>query len=157
MSDFKLDVDAPYPIPSHKILEVRPDRMEYPHGKITRKHYGKNIEHSLEALKTIEDEEAKTQIAANIAKYMRAKAFEYNQEHPNNEVIMKDIRSMSDNMVTIDEVALNNLRNDYKQPRLNNRAHKGSSGHSNNGKSGGFANNKQQGNKRRQNKSSHNK
>lgn len=71
---------------------------------------------------------------------------------------MKDIRSMSDNMVTVDEVALNNHRNDYKQPRLNNRAHKGSAGHSNNGKSGGFANNKQQGNKRRQsNKASHNK
>ena len=148
MSDFKLDVDAPYPIPSPKILDVRPDRMEYPHGKITRKHYGKNIEHSLEALKTIDDEEAKTQIAGNIAKYMRAKSFEYNQEHPNNEVIMKDIRSMSDNMVTIDEVALNNLRNDYKQPRLNSRAHKG------NGKTG---NNKQQGNKRRQGKSQHNK
>ncbi len=148
MSDFKLDVDAPYPIPSPKILDVKPDRMEYPHGKITRKHYGKNIEHSLEALKTIDDEEAKTQIAGNIAKYMRAKSFEYNQEHPNNEVIMKDIRSMSDNMVTIDEVALNNLRNDYKQPRLNSRAHKG------NGKTG---NNKQQGNKRRQGKSQHNK
>lgn len=158
MSDFKLDVDAPYPIPSPKILEIKPDHMEYPHGKIARKHYGKNIEHSLEALKTVEDEEAKAQIAANIAKYMRAKSFEYNQEHPNNEVIMKDIRSMSDNMVTVDEVALNNLRNDYKQPRLNNRAHKGSAGHSNNGKSGGFVNNKQQGNKRRQNnKSSHNK
>ena len=153
MSDFKLDVDAPYPIPSPKILDVKPDRMEYPHGKIARKHYGKNIEHSLEALKTIDDEEAKTQIAGNIAKYMRAKSFEYNQEHPNNEVIMKDIRSMSDNMVTIDEVALNNLRNDYKQPRLNNRAHKGS-GYTNNGKTG---NNKQQGNKRRQGKSQHNK
>lgn len=151
MSDFKLDVDAPYPIPSPKILDVKPDRMEYPHGKIARKHYGKNIEHSLEALKTVDDEEAKTQIAGNIAKYMRAKSFEYNQEHPNNEVIMKDIRSMSDNMVTIDEVALNNLRNDYKQPRLNNRAHKGA-GYTNNGKTG---NNKQQGNKRRQGKSQH--
>lgn len=158
MSDFKLDVDSPYPIPSAKILNPRPDRMAYPGGKIARKHYGKNIERTLSALKAIDDEEAKTLIVNNIAKYMRAKSFEYNQEHPSNEIIMKDIRSMSDNGVTIDEVALNNLRNDYKQPRMNNRSRKNfQTGNHPAGKTNGHAGNNKQGGKRRTGKSQYGK
>ena len=120
----------------------------------SRKHYGKNIENMLAALKEIDDEEAKTQIAGNIAKFMRAKSFEYNQEHPNNEVIMKDIRSMSDNRIVLDEVALNNLKNDYKQPHMNNRQRKN---YSAGGHSGPKANNysNKQGNKRRIGKALH--
>lgn len=52
----------------------------------------------------------------NLARYMRTKSYEYNQEHPNNEVIIKDIKKMSGNAIQIDEVALNNIRSDYKQP-----------------------------------------
>ena len=46
---------------------------------------------------------------------MRTKSFEYNQEHPNNEVIIKDIKQMSGGDMELDETALNNLRSDYKQ------------------------------------------
>ena len=46
---------------------------------------------------------------------MRAKSFEYNQEHPNNEVILKDIKRMSGGAIEIDEEAINNLKSDYKQ------------------------------------------
>ena len=134
MSDFDLDVDSPYPIPTAKSLYPKPDRIEYPKHQIARKHYGKNID--------------------NIAKFMRAKSFEYNQEHPNNEVIMKDIRSMSDNRIVLDEVALNNLKNDYKQPYMNNRQRKN---YSAGGHSGSKANNysNKQGNKRRIGKALH--
>lgn len=151
MSDFQLDVDSPYPIPSQEILEIRPERMSYPTGGIARKHYGKYIGRMFGALKDIADEEAKTVIAGNIAKYMRAKSFEYNQEHPNNEVIMKDIRSMSDNRITIDEEALNNLRNDYTPARTNNRTKKSfTAGNHANVKSGNNqSNNKVQAGKQR--------
>ena len=46
---------------------------------------------------------------------MRAKSYEYNQEHPNNEVIIKDIKLMSGGDISMDEAAINNLRSDYKQ------------------------------------------
>ena len=46
---------------------------------------------------------------------MRTKSFEYNQEHPNNEIIIKDIKQMSGGDIELDETALNNLRSDYKQ------------------------------------------
>lgn len=156
MSDFQLDVDSPYPIPTALSLYIKPDRLAYPRQRIARKHYGKNIENMFAALKEIDDEKAKTQIAGNIAKYMRAKSFEYNQEHPNNEVIMKDIREMSDNRIIIDEIALNNLKNDYNQVHTNNRPRKNftAGGHAN-GKTGNNHANNKQGNKRRPGKVQH--
>lgn len=64
----------------------------------------------------------------NLARYMRTKSYEYNQEHPNNEVIVKDIKRMSGGAIQIDEVALNNLRSDYKQP-FSSRPQKGAQQH----------------------------
>ena len=151
VSDFKLDVDSPYPIPSAKILYPKPDKMEYPRHRIGRKHYGKNIERMLAVLKDAAESAERTQTACNIARYMRAKSFEYNQEYPNNEVILKDLRAMSDNRIDIDENTLNNIKNDYKQNHTNNRARKNFSagGHSN-GKSNNHQN--KQGGKRRMGK-----
>jgi hypothetical protein len=48
----------------------------------------------------------------NVARYMRAKSYEYNQEHPNNELIIKDIKRLSKNDIEIDEVAINSLKSD---------------------------------------------
>ena len=51
----------------------------------------------------------------NLVRYMPTKSYEYNLEHPNIEVIVKDIKQMSGGAIEIDEVALNNIRSDYKQ------------------------------------------
>ena len=68
------------------------------------------------SLATVKDPRAVASTVDNLARYMRAKSYEYNQEHPNNEVIVRDIKRMSGGNIEIDEVALNNLRSDYKQP-----------------------------------------
>jgi hypothetical protein len=116
MSDFQLDVDSPYPRPSREDLTVKPRKMEYSQERITHKHYGKYVAHMLRKLRHEKDAEATAVAIDSLARYMRAKSFEYNQEHPNNEVIIKDIKMMSDGGIEIDEVALNNLRSEYKQP-----------------------------------------
>ena len=115
MSDFKLDVDSPYPLPSRQDLTVKPRHMAYPQSFITHKHYGKYVARMLHSLSEARNPESVSRAVDNIARYMRTKSYEFNQEHPNNEVIIKDIRKMSGDAITIDEVALNNLRSDYKQ------------------------------------------
>ena len=116
MSDFQLDVDSPYPRPTREDLTVKPRKMEYSQERITHKHYGKYVAHMLCKLRDEENVEATTVAIDSLARYMRAKSYEYNQEHPNNEVIIKDIKKMSEGAIKIDEVALNNLRSEYKQP-----------------------------------------
>lgn len=115
MSDFQLDVDSPYPQPSRQELTVTPHRMAYNQGRITFKHYGRYVERIIGSLAGVSDPRVVARTVDNVARYMRAKSYEYNQEHPNNEVIVKDIRRMSGGAIEIDEVALNNLRSDYKQ------------------------------------------
>ena len=115
MSDFQLDVDSPYPRPSRQELTVMPRRMPYTQSRIAYKHYGKYVERMIGGLAAEQDPQVVARTVDNLARYMRTKSFEYNQEHPNNEVIVRDIKRMSAEAIEIDEVALNNLRSDYKQ------------------------------------------
>ena len=115
MSDFKLDVDSPYPRPARQDLMVSPHKMPYPQERIAYKHYGKYVARMFRELRGEKNREALDRAVDSLARYMRTKSFEYNQEHPNNEVIIKDIKQMSEGGIEIDEVALNNLRSDYKQ------------------------------------------
>ena len=128
MSDFQLDVDSPYPRPTRQELTVSPRHMAYTQSRIAYKHYGKYVERMIGSLVTVKDPRAVASTVDNLARYMRAKSYEYNQEHPNNEVIVRDIKRMSGGNIEIDEVALNNLRSDYKQP-FSARPQKGSQQH----------------------------
>ena len=95
MSDFQLDVDSPYPQPSRQELTITPRRMAYTQGRISYKHYGKYVERMIAGLSEEKDRRTMARTVDNLARYMRTKSYEYNQEHPNNEVIVKDIKRMS--------------------------------------------------------------
>lgn len=125
MSDFQLDVDSPYPRPTREELTVTPRQLSYSQGGIAYKHYGKYVERMIRALNNPElAPESVSRTIENLAGYMRTKSYEYNQEHPNNEVILKDIRRMSNGEIEIDEEAINNLRTNYRQ-HLSARPQKG--------------------------------
>jgi hypothetical protein len=118
MSDFQLDVDSPYARPTRQELMMKPRKLQYSQERIAYKHYGKYVAHTLKALREEKDQAALDVAIGSLARYMRAKSFEYTQEHPNNEVIIKDIKIMSEDGIKLDEVALNNIRSDYKQHHL---------------------------------------
>ncbi len=44
ISDFKLDVDSPYPKPTEDTYRIQPAKLPYPQQRIKLKHYGKNVE-----------------------------------------------------------------------------------------------------------------
>ena len=43
MSDFKLDVDSPYPIPTAETIKAKPEPMIYPQSRIQFRFYGKIV------------------------------------------------------------------------------------------------------------------
>jgi hypothetical protein len=118
MADFSLDVDSPYPIPDRKELNPEPEKLQYPRKDMMFKHYGKNVERMINSLKDNPDKEAVEETLENIARYMRTKSYEYNQEHPNNEIIIGDMKRMSRGGITLDEEALGSLKSDYRQSSL---------------------------------------
>lgn len=118
ISDFQLDVDSPYPKPTEATVMPAPHRMEYPRGGITMKHYGKNVRNVIKALERIRERDTIDAVVYNLARYMRTKSFEFNQEHPDNAVIIKDIRKMANYDILVDEQAISLIKSDYRFDHL---------------------------------------
>ena len=127
MSDFRLEVDSPYPIPTSLTLTPIPRQLPYPDKRVDMKHYGKYVRKIVNSLRDVREREAVQDVVSDVARYMRTKSYEYNQEHPNNEAIIRDIKRMSDYRIDVDEEALSLIKSEYKQPvqRQNNNNKKG--------------------------------
>ncbi len=130
ISDFKLDVDSLYPCPTREdLMSVEPEKMEYPQEQIEFKHYGKYVANMVVEIakegSTPEDVDRSIEV---IARYMRVKGYEYNQEHPNNEAIIKDIRKMSKCSLDFDEDSINNIHSNYKGDQNNHSNQKNQKG-----------------------------
>ena len=114
MSDFQLDVDSPYPLPTRQDIMVSPRPLSYPQSRIACKHYGKYGGRISKVLAENADKYSVDSTVDNVARYMRAKSYEFSQEHPSNEVITKDIERMSDYRIKVSEQALTPVRSEYK-------------------------------------------
>lgn len=119
MSDFKLDVESPYPVPSRQELTIKPQLLAYPQSFIRFKHYGKYVAEIIRNISRMPDSAERRQAVQEIALAMRAKSFEYNQEYPSHDILAKDICRMSENAIDVDAESFNNLRNDYKELFMN--------------------------------------
>ena len=115
MSDFQLDVDSPYPQPSRQDLTLRPQKLSYPQSRITFKHYGKYTQRFVSLIAQEKESQRATQELSNIARYMRTKSYEFNNEHPNNDSIIRDIRIMAGDGLEVDLSAISTMRSDYRQ------------------------------------------
>ena len=115
MSDFRLDVDSPYQQPSRQDLTIVPQKMPYPQTRIMFKHYGKYAQRFVQVVATKANSRSAEYEMANVARYMRSKSYEYNNEHPNNDSIIRDIHLMADGPVEVDLTAISTMRSEYRQ------------------------------------------
>ena len=116
ISNFRLDVDSPYPKPSPEMLNPQPERPNYPQRDLQFKHYGRNVANMIREVNQIQTDSPERQDAINrIARYMKSKSQEFNNENINNETIMADIRTMSDCTINIESTILDSVRHEHKQ------------------------------------------
>jgi hypothetical protein len=95
ISDFKLDVDAPYPPPPPLSLSTKPEHLSYHDKEIDFKHYGKNIALMIEkALEYPEGAERDALVTA-IANHMKKSYLNWNRESVNDELIEKHLDILS--------------------------------------------------------------
>jgi hypothetical protein len=118
MADFQLDIDSPYPAPTPTTIMPPPAKMEYPQGGIAQKHYGRNVRNVIRYLERLRTQETVDAVVYNLARYMRTKSYEYNQEHPDNAVIIRDIKKMAEVNIEVDEEAITMIKSDYKLDHL---------------------------------------
>ena len=95
MSDFKLDVDSPYPKPEPESFKTKPKKVQYPNTRIKLGHYGKTIEKLIEEVLAIEEAEERQKATISIANLMKRTYVVWNQNSVKDVVIASDLEKLS--------------------------------------------------------------
>ncbi len=95
MSDFKLDVDSPYPRPSRETFEEKPKKVPYPQGEIKFGHYGKTIERIINDASLEGNDELRAKMALSIGNLMKRTYVQWNPNGVRDEVIAGDLKLLS--------------------------------------------------------------
>jgi hypothetical protein len=96
ISDFKLDVESPYPIPTRETLKAKPKPLPYPKRYPRFAHLGKNLQTVIDkALK--EDNPEKRQGFANaVAYYMKLAYSNWHKETVHDDAIQSELSNITD-------------------------------------------------------------
>ncbi|HEY9560638.1 MAG TPA: DUF4290 domain-containing protein [Anseongella sp.] len=106
ISDFQLDVDSPYPVPSRESVNSKPERLPYPANRIKFRHYGKTVETMIEKAKAIDDPDRKRQYVHQLANFMKMAYITWNKDSVNDETIKSDLNILSEGQLELEEGAV---------------------------------------------------
>ena len=96
ISDFKLDVDSPFPKPSREILEEHPDPLDYPQNFPKYRFYGNNIKRMIDEAKKYDDGEFKDALVLAIANHMKKSFLNWNRDTVDDNVIFEHLKELSE-------------------------------------------------------------
>ncbi|MGM0650304.1 MAG: DUF4290 domain-containing protein [Bacteroidota bacterium] len=128
MSNFELDIDWPYPLPDRKEREKPPEMLMYSDADFSYKHYGKNLQNMLYALKDY-DEETQAMLLEQLANHMKQSYVNWKKESVNDDAIFDDIQKITENKLNIprEKIQLSDVKQPkpkYKQQNKNNKNYK---------------------------------
>ena len=101
ISDFKLDVDSPFPKPSRELLEERPDPMGYPQNFPKYRFYGNNIKRMIDEAVKMEEGDLKEALTYSIANHMKKSYLNWNRETVEDEIIFEHLRELSGGTINL--------------------------------------------------------
>jgi len=96
ISDFKLDVESPYPIPTRETLKAKPEPLGYPKRYPKFNHLGKNIEVVINKALKEENPEKRQGFANAIAYYMKLTYSNWHKELVHDDNIQTELTSITD-------------------------------------------------------------
>ncbi len=133
ISEFKIDVDSPYPKPTQEAIHFKPDPLKYPQQRISFKHYGKTIELMIEKAKSIDDAPRRQHMVQAIANFMKMAYVTWNKDSVADETILNDLKILSKGELQLEE-NINLNRVEYRTPvaQNTNRPRAGSNQNQNN-------------------------
>ena len=95
MSNFELDADSPYEIPTKEIYEERPEVLEYPQNFPKYRFYGNNIKTMIDVANTWEEGELKEALLYTIANHMKKCFLNWNKDTVEDDVIYNHLYELS--------------------------------------------------------------
>ena len=103
MSNFELDVDSPYEIPTKEIYEERPDPLKYPQNHPKYRFYGNNIKTMIDVANTWEEGELKEALVYTIANHMKKCFLNWNKDTVEDAVIFDHLFELSGGKINLKE------------------------------------------------------
>lgn len=103
ISNFTLDIDSPYQMPTPEQISSRPDPIPINKRQMKAMQYGRNIESVIDLIAGLEDGDVKTALIRSLATYMRQQYLIWNKESVADETIFQDLVRLSDGRIQIPE------------------------------------------------------
>ena len=100
ISDFKLDVKSPYPIPTRESLSEKPKPLPYPKRYPRHSHLGKNLEIIIKKALSEEDPDKRAGFANAIAYYMKLAYNNWHKEQVHDDAIQSELTSITNGQLT---------------------------------------------------------
>lgn len=95
ISEFRLDVDSPYPPPSPDVLGKKPQKVGYQYHNLKYKHFGQNINLLIDRAFNTEDAEERRAFVSYLVRLMRTFYTTWNKENVEDETIYQSILDIS--------------------------------------------------------------
>lgn len=129
ISDFKLDIDSPYPKLTPEEFAERPEPLAYPQNHPKYRFYGNNIKRMIDVARKWEEGEKKEGLILTIANHMKKSYLNWNRDTVSDEVIFDHLYELSDgeiNLRNADEDLSNasDLMKNKKRYHTGKRTHK---------------------------------
>ncbi|MBS1623101.1 MAG: DUF4290 domain-containing protein [Bacteroidetes bacterium] len=158
ISEFKLDVDSPYPKTTKSQIIEKPEPLEYPQTKIKHRHYGKNVAALVSKAVEVEDPEKRLAFAQCIGNYMKLTYVNWNKENTNDEIIKNDLNIISKGELSLSvEDNISELSRANRQSNINQNNNNGKRQFNNQGRNNNNQNrNNQNRNNNNQNRNNNN-
>ncbi len=116
MSDYRLEVDTPYPKPEREVLQAKPEPLAYPRSASKYRFYGNNIQIMIDTALTWEDGEMKDALVYAIANHMKKCYLNWNKDTVEDDVIVSHLEELSGGKLTLKEKdVLSDSKNLLKQ------------------------------------------
>ncbi|GGC78994.1 hypothetical protein GCM10011508_03040 [Flavobacterium lutivivi] len=101
MSDFKLDVDSPYPIPTKEVVNLKPEKLSYPQKNPKYRFYGNNIKYMIDVANSWDEGEMKSALVKVIANHMKKSFLSWNKDTVTDQVIFEHLYELSDGKLNL--------------------------------------------------------
>lgn len=141
ISDFEIDVDSPYPVPTREKIFRKPDPLPYPKNNIQFRHLGKNISKVMEKALETTNEEKRAGFSQAIAYCMKLAYTNWHNDPVHEDIIREELYEISEGALSYDGMSgkvrfgkhnNNNTIAHHNNNRRNNQNNRNMQGKNNN-------------------------
>lgn len=99
ISDFRLDIDSPYPPPNKDVLQARPKPLKYSDDDFKYRHYGRNIEKIIKKAADYPEGPEKDALVRIIANHLKKSYLTWNRNSVDDSLIFENLEELSNSRI----------------------------------------------------------